>query len=169
MIDGKHQKTFWIVVLGVCSVSLVAALIAAFASSLNMMINLKKIFLYGPGMPYSDSNTLLSGGLVMGLVVIGALFIVLCIVLKGKIKTCSLVMSIITAVYSVAASVTAYVVISRSNVGKSYFNYYSYTVFETVLSAVLSIAVPVILSTVSLFVLSKLNAKEREPDVQAEV
>ncbi len=166
MIDGKHQKTFWIVVLGVCSVSLVAALIAAFASSLNMMINFKKIFISGLGAVYSKSQTLLSGGLVMGLVVIGALFIVLCIVLKGKIKTCSLVMSIITAVYSVAA-VISYVVIYIPKNG--YLYNYDYSVFETVLSAVLSITVPVILSTVSLFVLSKLNAKEREPDVQAEV
>lgn len=163
MLDNKGKKTFLIVVWAVCSVSLVVALIGALVSALNMMINMDKVFSSVSGYTFRfGGNIVMLGGLLLGLFVLGVLFIVLCATLKSKIKLCSLILGAITVAYVTAITIVAYVKIPHvTNFGNSYLNYYGYSVFETFLSVGLSIAVPIVLSTISLLLLSKLNDSEQ--------
>ena len=169
MLDNKGKKTFLIVVLAVCAVSLVVALVSALVSALNMMLNLDAIYVSSAGNALQyDGKTVMLGVLLLGVFVLGVLFVVLCLVFKGKVKLCSVILSAIATVYVVSIAIVAYVKIPRYD--DNDIDYYVYSVFETFLSAILSVAVPMILSAVSILLLSKLNDKEKassEPPAEA--
>lgn len=164
MLDNKGKNTLLTVILGVCAVSFIAALVSAFATSLNMMINMEHVTSSGVHLLSYSNKVVMIGGLLLGLVVLGVLYSVLCIKLRGKIKLVSIVMCSVTLAYAIAIIVISYVVMLPNDY-KVYkqIGYYQYSMFESFLTIVLSVTLPMVLSTVSIFCLHKLNAKEQEP------
>lgn len=161
MLDNKGKKTLLIVILGVCAVSFIAALVSAFATSLNMMINMDRVTSMGVSLLSYGRKIVIMGALLMGLVVLGVLYAVLCFKLREKIKRISVVICSVAVAYAIAMIVVGYVVMLPDSGNEIGYN--AYSMFESILSVTLSVVLPMVLSTVSIFCLHKLNAKEQEP------
>lgn len=164
MLESKSVKTFLIVVLGVCAVALLGALVTAFSSSLDIFVN--SVSYYGEVL--SDSygkSVVLFGGLLLGLVVLGATFAVLVFVCKKKAALCLSVSCLTAVVYAVVICVLAFTKIRVYEDGT--LSQKDYAFFQAYLSQVLGVIVPMAIATAALIAYSKLgfNAK---PSVCAE-
>ena len=163
MLESKSVETFLIVVLGVCAVALLGALVTAFSSSLDIFVN--SIY-YGEVL--SDSygkSVVLFGGLLLGLVVLGATFAVLVFVCKKKAALCLSVSCLTAVVYAVVICVLTFTKIRVYKDGTLFQKDYAF--FQAYLSQVLGVIVPMAIATAALIAYSKLGCKAK-PSVCAE-